>query len=73
MNITQMRCGERATVLSVECDRELKERLSSLNIRPNATVRLVKISFFRKTYLLRAGSSCVAIRREVAECVKLKA
>ena len=72
MNITQLSCGARATVLSVACSAALKERLRSLNIREGATITLVKISFFRKTYLVKTGGSSIAVRREVAECVSVK-
>ena len=71
MNITQLSCGERAIITSVECPSTLKERLRSLNIREGAAVTLVKISFFKKTYLIKASGSSIAVRREVAECVSV--
>ena len=59
-------------ITSVECSQALKERLRSLNVREGAMVTLVKISFFQKTYLVKAGGSSIAVRREVAECVNVK-
>ena len=72
MNITQLSCGERAIITSVECSAALKERLRSLNVREGAHITLVKISFFQKKYLIRAGGSSIAVRREVAECENVK-
>ena len=70
MDITQLKRGERAVILSVEAPATLKERLSALNLRTGAEVFLLKTSLFKRTYLVRAGS-VVALRREVAQCVKI--
>ena len=72
MNITDLQIGERGEVLAVSCEEALKERLRSLNIHKEAVLRLVKISFFKKTYLMQAGGSLVALRREVAQCVEIR-
>ena len=72
MNLTQLPCGERAIVTAVECAAPLKERLRSLNIHAGGVVRLIKISFFKKTYLVQAGGSQVALRKEVAQCVAVR-
>lgn len=71
MNITQLQKGERAVVLSVGAPEPLKERLRSLNIRAGGEVRLLKISPFRRTFLLQCGSM-VAVRREVAEWIEIR-
>ena len=72
MDITQMPLNQKASVVSVECERELSERLSSLNVRPKAQICLLKVSVFKKTYLLWAGGSYIALRREVAKCIKIQ-
>lgn len=71
MDITDLQCGERAVVASVEAPAPLKERLRALNIRTGEALVLLRVSPFRRTYLVQAGST-VAIRREVAQCVKLR-
>lgn len=71
MNLTQLLKGESAEIVSVSCEKELKERLFSLGIRPKQTLRLVKISKFRKTYLVLAAGNQIALCREVAQCVTL--
>lgn len=72
MNITDLNKGERAIVLSVDCAAPVRERLRTLNIRPGGVVRVLKVSLFKRTYLLMAGGSEVALRREVAQCVRLR-
>ncbi len=72
MNITDLKCGERGIVTGVECEAPLKERLSALNIRSGGVVRLLKVSYFKKTFFLQSGGSRLALRREVAVCVSIK-
>lgn len=72
MNITQLKVGECGRVVSVTCEKALSERLSSLSVRAGAEVRLLKVSFFKKTFLIGAGSSQIALRKEVAECVSIQ-
>ena len=72
MNITELKPGERGLVENVTCKEALKERLRSLHIRTGGYVRLLKVSFFKKTYLVQAGGSRVALRKDVAACVEIK-
>ncbi len=71
MNITEMGPGDRGTVAEVNCPPELKERLFSLRVRPGEEICLLKISFFRKTFLISAAGSRIALGKEVAECVNV--
>lgn len=72
MDITRLKRGERGVILLVSCEPALKERLRSLNIRAGGVVRLLKVSLFKRTFVVQAGGSRIAIRKEVAECVKLR-
>ncbi len=72
MNITDMKQGERAVILSVECSPRLKERLRTLNLHAGGVVRVQKVSFFKKTFLVQAGGSRVVLGREVARCVGVR-
>lgn len=72
MDITDMKRGERALVSLVSCSPALKERLRTLNVRAGGVVRLLKVSFFKKTYLLSAGGTKLAVRREVAKCILIR-
>lgn len=72
MNITDLKRGDRAIVSAVECSPRLKERLRTLNVRAGGVIRILKVSFFKKTFLLQAGGSRVALSREVALCVGVR-
>ena len=71
MTICDLKKGERATVLRVETDELLKERLRMLNISTNRDVTVLKVSPFGKTFLLGAGSATVALRREIANAIRV--
>ncbi len=72
MNITGLKQGERGIVTAVSCEPALKERLRTLNVRAGGVVRVLKVSLFKKTYLLSAGGTKVALRKEVAECIAVR-
>ena len=72
MDITDLKRGERGVVTEVDLSPPLRERLRTLDIRPGGVVRVLKISFFKKTYLLQAMGSRVALSREVAACVRIR-
>ncbi len=71
MNICQLKRGESAFVMRVDVEAPLKERLRSLNVYPNSKITLLKVSPFKKTYLLQAGSAVVAMRREIASGIRV--
>ncbi len=60
-------CDMKAVVLSDG----VRERLRYLNVTAGAPLVLLKVSFFKKTYLIQARSAKLAIGREVAEGIKI--
>ncbi len=66
-----MKTGEEAVVESVELEDAVCERLRYLNVTAGAPLVLLKVSFFKKTYLIQARSAKIAIGREVAEGIKV--
>ena len=71
MNICGMKSGERAEVLTVELPGEVRQRLRYLGVTEGAEITLLKVSFLKKTYLLQARSTKIAIGREVAEGIEV--
>ncbi len=71
MTICDMKRGESAVVLKVELSRELRERMLSFRIHAGAKITMLKVSPFKKTYLLQAGSSRVALARDAALGVRV--
>ena len=72
MNITDLTEGDRCLVDTVSCPADLQERLFSLHIRSGEPIKLLKRSFFRKTFLVLAGGSKIALGKEVAACISVK-
>lgn len=71
MNVCDMKAGEEAVIKEVELADRVKERLRYLNVTAGAPLVLLKVSFFKKTYLIQARSAKIAIGREVAEGIKV--
>lgn len=71
MTVCDMRRGDRAVVLNVTQEESVKERLRALGVFSGANVRLVRVSLFKKTYLLQTSSAKVAMGRDVAEGVRV--
>lgn len=66
-----MTVGEEVTVEKIELADGVRERLKYLNVTAGAPLVLLKVSFFKKTYLIQARSAKIAIGREVAEGIKV--
>ena len=62
-----MKAGERAEVLKVGFEEQVRQRLRYLGITAGAQIVLLKVSLFKKTYFVQAQSAKLAIGREVAE------
>ncbi len=71
MNLCDLKRGKSAVVLKVTQDEAVRERLRALGIYTGAKIRLLKVSLFKRTFLLQAGSSKVALGREVAAGVRI--
>ncbi len=71
MNICDMERGDVAVVLSVCAEKALRERLKVLGIYAGARIKLLKTSFFRKTFLLSSASGKVALGKSVASEVEI--
>lgn len=71
MNLAELKRGDNAVVLRVGLEPSVCARLRSLNVYPNAKISLVKVSLFKKTYLVAAGSLLVAMRKEIAEGIRV--
>ncbi len=66
MTVCDMKAGDEAEVVKIELPDDVKERLKYLNVRVGATLFLLKVSLFRRTFLIQARSAKVAVGREVA-------
>lgn len=71
MTLNELKRGDSAVILRTDVPSPIRERLRSLGVYPNAKITMMKVSPFKKTYLLRAGSSQVAMRREIAAMIRV--
>lgn len=71
MTLNELKRGDSAVVLRTDVPSPIRERLRSLNVYPNAKITVVKVSPMKKTYLLQAGNSRVAMRREIAAMIRV--
>ena len=71
MTICDLKRGDRGVVLKVECDGPLREKLISLGVFTGAKLIVLKISPFRHTYLIQAGSGRLLLRKEAAAGVRI--
>ena len=71
MTVCDLKKGETATVVGLGVSPQLKERLRALNIFPTAKITLLKVSLFRKTYLVGVGFCKVAMRKSVAREIRV--
>ncbi len=71
MDITDLKKGERAVVLKVECEGDLFDRLVALGVFSGAKITLLKRSFFGHGYLIEAANSRIAMEKEVAKKVRI--
>ena len=71
MSVCDMITGEEGTVERVELDNEVRERLRYLGVHAGARILLLKVSFFKHTYLIQARSAKMVIGREVAEGIQI--
>ncbi len=71
MNICDLKKGERAVVIKVECVGELRDRLISLGLFCGAKITLLKVSPLKHSYLVSVGSGKVALAKVIADKVRI--
>lgn len=71
MNICDLKRGARASVLRVECEGEERARLLGFGLSAGSEILLLKVSPFKRNYLLQAGNTKFALGREIAEKVRV--
>lgn len=71
MMLHELKRGDSAVILRTDVPSPIRERMRSLGVYPNAKITMLKVSPFKKTYLLQAGSSQVAMRREIAALIRV--
>lgn len=71
MDLTELKRGAHAVVLKVDLPASVRERLRALGIFTGAKICLLKISWLKKTFLVQAGESRVALGRQAAAAIRV--
>ena len=74
MTLDNLRCGDRAKVVSVECsDHALRQRLFSLGIFPGSQLRVCHFAPLGDPMTVHCGSAQVSLRKNEARSVEVVA
>lgn len=68
MTICELKRGQNATIVQVNA---YEKRLCVLGIQTGKSIRLLKISPLRHTYLIESEYAKVALSKEVALCIQV--
>jgi len=70
--LSDLKTGEKAVVLKVEADGELKQRLASFGLRKNSAIEVKALSLNKNTIEIEVGTSMIALRFEEANKIEVK-
>ena len=71
-NLAELNANERAIVIKVKADGELKQRLASLGLRKNADITVKTYSLNKSTIEVEIGTGMIALRHEEAKEIEVK-
>jgi len=70
--LADLKEDEKAVVLKVRADVELKQRLASLGLRKNSTIKVKALSLNKSTIEVEIGTSMIALRFEEAKKIEVE-
>ena len=71
MTICDIKRGTRVVVLKVEASEPVRERLCALGIHTGSKITVLKVSLFKRTFLVQAGPNKIALGRDVASEIRV--
>lgn len=71
MNLSELKKGEKATILRIDADSDLKNRLMSFGVIRGAVVEVSECSPAKKTIKIAVGSTMLALRVEEAQHIEV--
>jgi ferrous iron transport protein A len=72
MTLNMLQKGQSATIVSVNAEKELKNRFNSFGIVKNATVYALEHTLTRQTIKIRVNKTRMALRYSEAEKVEIR-
>ncbi len=72
MRLTELRKGDRGTILRIQADPELRNRLHSFGIIPGEELEVKGCSLARQTMEIDVDGTLIALRKEEAEKIEVE-
>ena len=72
MQLTELRKGDRGTILRIQADPELRNRLHSFGIIPGEELEVKGCSLARQTMEIDVDGTLIALRKEEAEKIEVE-
>ncbi len=69
MTLFDLKKGDTATVVQIDADTELRDRLFSFGVRSGAVLSVQEVSLTRQTVKAKVGASMIALRRSEARSI----
>lgn len=71
VTLADLKADEKATVLKVRAETELKRRLASLGLRKHSTIKIKALSLNNSTIEVEIGTSMIALRFDEAKEIEV--
>ncbi len=72
MRLTELRKGDRGTIVRIQADPELRNRLHSFGIIPGEELEVKGCSLARQTMEIDVDGTLIALRKEEAEKIEVR-
>ncbi len=72
MRLTELRKGDRGTIVRIQADPELRNRLHSFGIIPGEELEVKGCSLARQTMEIDVDGTLIALRKEEAEKIDVR-
>ena len=72
MVLTELKKGDKALIVKIDADRELRNRLHSFGIIPGEELEVKGCSLARQTMEIDVDRTLIALRKEEAEKIEVK-
>lgn len=72
MRLTELRKGDRGTIVRIQADPELRNRLHSFGIIPGEELEVKGCSLARQTMEIDVDGTLIALRKEEADKIEVR-
>ena len=72
ITLADLATNEKAVVLKVKAEGELKQRLASFGLRKNSSIKIKALSMTKSTIEVEVGTGMIALRFEEAKKIEVE-